>query len=182
MNFILYYHGQLKSNGDSKEKHSLREKFHPQLKTLWTQEPLSHFASFYSSPDPEFSIARQIGPYTFVPLICQAFHLVARVHLTLLRPEPSGSIVTQGGDIDNRLKTLLDALKIPERNALPPNAAPSPNDRFFFCLLEDDNLITDLSVNTKQLLGPVLKKGEVIVILDVETIKTGTLMGGMEFP
>ena len=89
----------------------------------------------------------------------------------------------QGGDIDNRLKTLLDSLKIPsEPGALPPDAAPNSKDKFFFCLLEDDNLITELSVNTKQLLGPVLERGEVIVILDIETIKTGTLMGGMELP
>ncbi len=52
----------------------------------------------------------------------------------------------------------------------------------FFCLLEDDNLITELSVNTKQLLETAHDKSEVIAILDIETIKIGTLMGGMELP
>lgn len=183
MNLTFYYRGRLKSNGGAKEKHRLREEFHPQLKALWSQEPLSHFTSFYDNSGPEYSIARQIGRFTFVPLVCKAFLLVARIHVTLLRAEPPGSIVMQGGDIDNRLKTLLDSLKIPsEPGALPPDAAPNSKDKFFFCLLEDDNLITELSVNTKQLLGPVLERGEVIVILDIETIKTGTLMGGMELP
>ncbi len=61
MNFTLYYRGQLKSNGGPKEKHLLRKSFHPQLKTLWSQEPLSHFTGFYESPNPEDSIARRIG-------------------------------------------------------------------------------------------------------------------------
>jgi len=183
MNFTLYYRGALKSNGGPKEKHRLRRRFHPQLRILWSQEPLSHFTGFYESSNSENSIARRIGPFTFVPLVCQAFHLVARVHVTLLRPEPPGSIVTQGGDIDNRLKTLLDSLKIPsEPGALPPEAAPDSGEKLFFCLLEDDNLITELSVNTKQLLEPASERGEVIAILDIETIKTGTLMGGMELP
>lgn len=183
MNFTLYYRGRLKSNGRAKDKHQLREEFHPQLKTLWSQEPLSHFTSFYDRPNLKNSITRQIGRFMFVPLVCQAFFLVARVHVTFLRPEPPGSIVTQGGDIDNRLKTLLDSLKIPsEPNALPSDAIPDSREKFFFCLLEDDNLITELSVNTKQLLIPSLEKGEVITILDIETIKTGTLMGGMELP
>ena len=111
MKFSLYYRGQLKSNGGPKEKHLIRKSFHPQLKTLWNQEPLSNFTGFYKSTNAEDSIARQIGLFKFVPLVCQAFHLVTSIHITLLRPEPPGSIVTQGGDIDNRLKTLLDSLK-----------------------------------------------------------------------
>jgi hypothetical protein len=179
MNFTLYYRGHLKSQGNAKEKHSLRESFHPQLKALWQQEPLSHFEDFYKSD----AIAKQIGCFKFVPLVCRDFHLVARVNVTLLRAEHPGSIVTNGGDIDNRLKTLLDSLKIPsEPSALPANATPLADDKFFFCLLEDDSLITELSVSTKQLLGPTLDKGVVIVILDIETVKTGTLMGGMELP
>jgi hypothetical protein len=43
----------------------------------------------------------------------------------LLWPQPAGAIISQGGDIDNRLKTLFDSLKVPtERTALPPEATP----------------------------------------------------------
>ena len=183
MKFSLYYRGPLKSNGGPKEKHMIRRSFHPQLKTLWSQEPLSHFTGFYESSNAEDSIARRVGLFKFVPLVCQAFHLVTSIHITLLRSEPPGSIVTQGGDIDNRLKTLLDSLKIPsEPGALHPDEKPDSAEEIFFCLLEDDNLITELSVNTKQLLEPTRARGEVITILDIETIKTGTLLGGMELP
>jgi len=183
MNFSLYYRGPLKSKASPKEKHLLRKSFHPQLKTLWSQEPLSHFTGFYESFKDEASITRQIGLFKFVPLICQAFHLVTSIHITLLRPEPPGSIVTKGGDIDNRLKTLLDSLKIPsEPGELHTDEKPDSEEEIFFCLLEDDNLITELSVNTKQLLVPTRERGEVITILEVETIKTGNLLGGMELP
>lgn len=183
MRFSLYYRGPIKSNGGSKDKHLLRKRFHPQLKMLWNQEPLSHFTGFYESSNAENSIARRIGKFNFVPLICQAFHLVTSIHITLLRPEPPGSIVTQGGDIDNRLKTLLDSLKIPsEPNAIHPDEKPDSGEDIFYCLLEDDNLITELSVNTKQLLEPNCERGEVIAILDIEIIKIRQLLGGMELP
>jgi hypothetical protein len=41
---------------------------------------------------------------------------VAEIGLTFLCPEPAGQIVAQGGDIDNRIKTLLDSLKIADAN------------------------------------------------------------------
>lgn len=183
MYFTLYYHGILKSKGKPKDKHRLREQFNPQLKALWSQDPLLNFRSFYQCDDINNSIARKIKGFTFVPLICKSLSIVARMHITILRPESPGSIIVQGGDIDNRLKTLLDSLKIPsEPNDLPPNVLPEPSEPFFFCLLDDDNLITDLSVSTKRLFIPSLKIGEVITILDIETVKIGTLMGGMELP
>lgn len=66
---------------------------------------------------------------------------------------PPGSIVSSGGDIDNRLKTLLDALKMPkEPNEIPRDDTPETDENPFYCLLEDDGLITKLSIDTAQLL------------------------------
>jgi hypothetical protein len=46
--------------------------------------------------------------------------------ITLLRPEEPGAIILQSGDIDNRLKTLFDALSVPAQpNQLPKNDAPN---------------------------------------------------------
>jgi hypothetical protein len=41
MEFRLFYRGLLKSNGGPAEKQTIRRWFHPQLKKLWTQEPLA---------------------------------------------------------------------------------------------------------------------------------------------
>ena len=56
------------------------------------------------------------------------------------------------GDIDNRLKTLFDSLRMPQHDSeLPPGCKHRGGP--FFCLLEDDSLITKLTVNTSQILG-----------------------------
>jgi hypothetical protein len=74
------------------------------------------------------------------------------ITITFLRPEPPGAIVTQGGDIDNRMKTLLGASKIPDGLlALPPSGSPAAEERPLFYLLEDDNLVTDLTIKSDRL-------------------------------
>lgn len=46
------------------------------------------------------------------------------MEITLLRPEPPGSIVSSG-DIDNRLKTLFDALELAKGTIIPSLFHPS---------------------------------------------------------
>jgi hypothetical protein len=88
----------------------------------------------------------------------------------LLRPEPPGSIISQGGDIDNRLKTLFDALKVPtEPTALPLSAKPTDDENPFFCLLQDDNLITKVQVSTDRLLDSCESTSEVVLLIHVTT-------------
>jgi hypothetical protein len=53
--------------------------------------------------------------------VCSQLRLVARLSIVMLRPEPPGSIITAGGDIDNRLKTLFDALRMPKVISEIPN-------------------------------------------------------------
>jgi hypothetical protein len=110
-----------------------------------------------------------VGTHGFVPLVTQELHLVAEVAVTMLRPEPPGRLITQGGDIDNRLKTLFDALRMPTISELPASFQAPAGGRPFFCLLEDDNLITSVSVRTEQLLEPGASDSEVILLLDVQT-------------
>lgn len=95
----------------------------------------------------------------------------------MLGPEPPGHIVTQSGDIDNRIKTLLDALKKPELNALPGGSVPTSNENPFFCLLEDDNLIVSLAVETDRLLEPDVHPSEVELIIHVTTRQLRVLIG-----
>lgn len=56
----------------------------------------------------------------------------------------------QAGDIDNRIKTLMDALKIPEG----VSDAPEQDEHPFYVLLQDDRLVTRLSVESDMLLQP----------------------------
>jgi hypothetical protein len=51
--------------------------------------------------------------YNFVPLVTERLLLLCRLDVLFLRPDPPGSLI-KSGDIDNRLKTLFDALRMPE--------------------------------------------------------------------
>ena len=79
--------------------------------------------------------------------------LVAELDILLLRPEDPGSIV-QRADIDNRLKTLFDALRYPSiPQEIPARWSPADGEAPLFCLLDDDRLITRVNVDTDRLLA-----------------------------
>jgi len=184
MRLMLHYRGALRANGEPAHKHELRERFHAQLRTLWGQRPLSEQPSLLEPKKGagDYSLLRPLGAFTFVPLITAEMNVVAEVSITLLRPEPPGGLITQGGDLDNRLKTLFDALTMPRHlNALPPGAVPGPDEGPFFCLLEDDNLVVSVSVRTEQLLEPVSDPSLVDASIYVRTRVTRRTMGNHSF-
>jgi hypothetical protein len=200
MQFTLHYRGPLRSNGRPQHKHDLRRHFHKQLRHLWGQEPLRQFAGTLlgqanqlgiarpaveagraPSPPPRdnsLSVLRPLGPYTFAPLVSTTAALVAELEVTLLWPHEFGHIVTQGGDIDNRIKTLLDALRVPQSvQELPPGATPSEHEIPFYCLLEDDSLITKLAIDSAQLLELPVDESEVAMNVRVTTKQVRVMVG-----
>jgi hypothetical protein len=90
--------------------------------------------------------------YRFVPLVTKDLSLLCLLDILFLRTDlPSG--VISAGDLDNRIKTLIDALRKPHNaNELRGNETPAAGEDPFFCLLEDDNLVTSLTVETDMLL------------------------------
>ena len=92
--------------------------------------------------------------YRFVPLVRQDISLLCSVSILFLRRDIPGSVIS-AGDIDNRLKTVIDALRRP-RNAteLVGYESPEEGEDPFFCLLEDDSQVTHLEVETDTLLDP----------------------------
>ncbi|WP_084183033.1 hypothetical protein [Nevskia soli] len=184
MKFVLHYRGPLRSNGNPAHKHDVRQAFHAQLKALWNQSPLNEYGEFLQprKAPGNYSSLRPLGAFTFVPLVTAEINAVAELRLTLLRPEPPGQLITQGGDIDNRLKTLFDALTMPRLlNALPIGITPTQDQIPFFCLLEDDNLVTSVSVNTQQLLEPVSDTSLADVLVEVTTRVTRVTFGNGQF-
>lgn len=164
MRFTLLYQGPLASNGSIVQKHQIRRHFHVQLRELWQQRPLA------AIPEHKETIRRSIGAYHFVPLVNGEFKLVAALRIAMLRSGEPGSIVTRGGDIDNRLKTLLDALRAPQSvSELPPEATPAEDETPYYCLLEDDALIVELDVRVDRLLAPLLGPTHVHLWIEVQT-------------
>ncbi len=162
MEFRLTYRGRLPANGSVVEKQAIRRVFHGQLAELWRREPLRSLAdpkgNNVLSPVPapgQISLIFPLGPFQFTPLVTQRLNLICRLNILFLRPQDPGILIGHGGDLDNRLKTLLDALRIPQDPPeIPKGDQPRASETPFFCLLEDDALIADLSVTTDRLLEP----------------------------
>jgi len=180
MEFKLHYRGDLRSNGGRTHKHFLRRTFHRQLADLWQQPPLVNRPYLRSAEPPsgKISLLQERGGFQFVPLVSQKLHMIAELEIILLRPGPPGMIIKHGGDIDNRMKTLLDALKMPEDGALPDAAEPNANETPFFCLLEDDHLVTRLAIETERLLEP-RNDTEVLLIIAVRTKLVETVIAAI---
>jgi hypothetical protein len=179
MKFTLHYYGPLKaaSSGSNRvrDKWHIRHQLHPQLAELWkTHKVLRRLPSdariperegFFQSvvhhskePPPPGELAPgwrdllapiQVDGKAFLPLVRESMAMVSDLNILFLRPEEPGNLVTQGGDIDNRIKTLLDGLKMPTSDdRIGDHATFDPTH----CLLESDSLITALSVRTDRLL------------------------------
>ena len=78
-----------------------------------------------------------------------------------------GKIGEHGGDIDNRLNTLFEGLQLPSGDCGDDwIAEESP----FYCLLENDILITHVKVTTDRLLKPMPSKTDVLLMLNVDVM------------
>lgn len=167
MKFRLTYEGRLYSPNDRERmadhKHEIRRYLHPQLRHLWNTHA---YLSKAQKSDRMMGATRvnlrdwladefQLLGYSFVPLVTKSLSLSCSIDILHLRPSAPGALINNNGDIDNRLKTLFDALRRPDRKQeLGSYAIPLPDEDPFFCLLEDDKLITQVSVETDALLKP----------------------------
>jgi hypothetical protein len=169
MEFTLVYDGPLygasRSNPRADHKHEIRKQFHPQVKTIW-ESKLSHWFSsctpsakskrIYAGLPPVQSLASRfsLSGFGFVPLVLEELMLACKLDILFLRRDSKRSII-MGGDIDNRLKTLFDALRVPKNAGEISGNSPEPDESPFFVLLEDDSLITEVHVSTDTLLTPI---------------------------
>lgn len=100
-----------------------------------------------------------VGNFNCVPLVRGELSLVTSIHVLFLRPAHPGAVLINSGDIDGRIKTLFDALQVPKPGQLKSGETPSDDEKPFFCLVEDDSLITHVAVETDTLLQPSGKAG-----------------------
>jgi hypothetical protein len=88
--------------------------------------------------------------FKFLPLVTQAMDARCSLDIVLLRPQ-NGKLM-KGGDIDNKLKTLFDALRMPDSPQEFAGITPGLGEDPLFVLLQDDSLITEVKVSTDNLL------------------------------
>jgi hypothetical protein len=200
----------------AEHKQSIRKVFHSQLKQLWqtnkflrehTVDPqawvspvavpanqVSNTGAYDArGPRPERlplseAIANlyQENGYRFVPLVREDFGLLCSLDILFLRRDFPGTGVISAGDLDNRIKTLIDTLRKPHSgNELKGNESPSAGEDPFYCLLEDDDLVTSLSVQADMLLDPPSgsnnSHGEVKLVVSVEIKPSHVTMFNLSF-
>lgn len=167
MKFRLTYEGRLlgctQSNTRAQHKHEIRKVFHRQLRELWVKnktlserwplnieppdKPLSPYVDDLGSMFAMFG-------YRFFPLVQERLELHCDLHVLFLRPDMPGSVI-RSGDIDNRMATIFDALRIPsDASQLGRHTVPAEDEDPFVCLLQDDKLISSVSIETDLLLQP----------------------------
>jgi hypothetical protein len=168
MRFTLYYRGKLESNGGVARKHALRRQFHQQLSVLWGRPPLSDYCRPFAKPDREMPSVNRIQGFSFLPLVSEASKATVALDILFLRPGALGDVIIHAGDIDNRLKTLFDALSMPQANQLPKEP-PARSEIPFLCLVSDDKLISSVSVRSLELLEQAADPKEVILVIGVTT-------------
>jgi hypothetical protein len=121
-----------------------------------------------------------------VPLVREDISLLCSLNILFLRRDIPGSVIT-AGDLDNRIKTLVDTLRRPMSiQELRSNLQPAAGEDPFFCLLEDDHLVTHLSVETDALLDPPIgnaedNRREVKLIITVELKPNDVTMFNLGF-
>lgn len=193
--FTLTYRGPLPGNGSAKEKQTIREYLHPQLKELWDHPPLNAKHQLLTDQlvyeNEEIALLERRNGFDFVALVSSKFGLAAELRIIFLRNGPPGGLVKHGGDLDNRLKTLFDALALPNKDQIAQAPPRTQTSEKFFCLLEDDALIHGFNVAADRLLAatqvhvhqsisPTHPELEVLLLIQVVTRTTTARIWNMD--
>lgn len=177
MRFHLFYEGPILSgkvdvrDGErdkrSSHKHKIRRDFHYQLKDLWAERRFLKDAETNGEilglagtekrllSQALLECSQEVNGYRFVPLVHERLGLTCSLKILLQRKDRPGRIVTDSRDIDNRLKIVFDALKSPKDQVELGEESPleDGSDNPLYVLLQDDSLITRVSVDTDDIYG-----------------------------
>lgn len=164
MEFRLTYKGKLPAEASESRKQDkirIRGQIHPQIKELTRLHPsLRHTQSIYSGPYYRPGAGRSEDAITFweqsadlykiasksnhihrfAPLITRDNYNGCHLDILFLRRDMPGGVVKHGGDIDNRLKVLFDALQMPQGTQEINDVPQCPEENPCFCLLADDGI------------------------------------------
>lgn len=147
------YEGPLptKKRGVSPVKAHLRDAFSPQIE----EQLKSRVETF------EY-LSSRLGEHEFVCVVNDRLRTGAELDILLLTP----TSIARPGDLDNRLKTLVDGLTRPANvQQLTPSASTTSQT---FCLLEDDGLVTRLTVDSRPWLGRPKGSADILAVVNVK--------------
>jgi hypothetical protein len=197
LRFHLVYSGPLSASGNKsklEEASQIRAALSPQIKHLWdTHHSLQVLKMEGARPPQNVGMTVAMGPggrasprqmlnmgyvdlipallindKPFVPLVRRSLDLNCEIDILFLRQQDPGELISQGGDIDNRIKTLLDALRLPDKDEDARAPTPVSKEGCIFTLMESDTLVSRLNIDTDRLLFPQTEKpNEVHLVIEI---------------
>jgi hypothetical protein len=181
LEFRLLYQGDLPPSGNKgrpKEKHAIRRIFHPQLRRLWGVKPNLQqylFRWFQQAPAEAQQALNSVrepqdirdarlrlgietmgkfyakAGYQLVPLVVPEFAAQCSIDILVLRPGER-IVFDEQGDLDGQVRTIIDALRMPDNPSETDGAQPEEDECPLFCLLQNDKLISEIKVTADELL------------------------------
>jgi hypothetical protein len=131
---------------------TMRRSFSSQLEKVWGKPPFEVLRKWedsgFAAGAPKFT--RILADTTYIPLYGLDVGVGVDLEITLLTGMPTQKSVISSGDLDNRIKRIIDALRVPQgKGELQSDALAKSR---CYCLVEDDNAV--LALRAK--LGPYL--------------------------
>lgn len=153
MEFYLSYSGKLSTTGHARQKFKYRRHFQKQLRNVMLFQKENDL-----SGDLVFSKKKikNVGDFSFLPLVGLDKKHVVSLDITLLsHQEPNNIHKLNSGDIDNRLKSLLDGLRMAQNNNEIRDHKPEEGEDPFLCLMEDDAIVKEINIRHDKLFFPL---------------------------
>ncbi|CAN5289643.1 hypothetical protein BH10PSE9_BH10PSE9_03330 [soil metagenome] len=153
MRITLTHRGNIPGNKRPAAKiDAIRQGFHAQLNKLWGRDQIAFLKEWldsgFAAGAPDYR--RVVGGRTYLPIVSEKIEARANLTVTLMSGLDARRPAFTNGDVDNRVKSLIDALAAPIQPSRIPRTAPS---RDTICLLSDDSLVAELTVRTAALLS-----------------------------
>jgi hypothetical protein len=153
------------------------------LNVAYRSKPEDAFTSYDKTVADKFTY----HGYSFLPIVTDELFLRCALEILFLRPEDTNMIL-QMGDIDGRIKTIFDSLRMPkveEASQLENTFPPTEDEKPMYCLLQDDKLVSEVKVTTDQLLllpgAAELKVNDSFLVINVKVKPTRLCYGNLDF-
>lgn len=169
MKLTLTYQGPLppKQRGVSPVKAVLRAAFHPQIKAQIAPR-IVHGAA------PNMTSA--VNGHAFLSPSHATFQTAVELDVLLLAPHS-----IRAGDVDNRLKTLIDGLTRPaNQQQLDGHVDPSDGGPTY-CLTDDDGLVKRIGLDSRRWYQPTLGENDALVVVTATIVLGDNFEAGSSF-
>ena len=181
MEFRLVLRGALPPHkrGTVDAKHRIRQEIHPQLRAFWQQHP--YLAPRWKAEGSAKPLVEQYADdyascgFRWIPLVTK--DAACSLDILLLRRGEPHKVFSPTGDVDGRVKTLLDGLRKPQQCTEVTGLAPTADEDPFFVLMEDDSVIYEINVTTDRLFVPPEPQEPERDIVAIIHVKTRTFSG-----